>query len=140
MKNNKMFLLSFIYVILGVVMLYLLFQNVSDIKTNKNNMYGEYLEMKEIIDLYHTKLPNCVDISTILTKNLEDDVIKKYEELELKYYLKKNQECVISINNLISNIGELLKDYNYEEEIYKKTLEMQKKKNTLKNNLEKINK
>ena len=140
MKTNKIFLFTFIYSLLGISILYLLSENISDIKTNKNNIYSEYLEMKEIIDLYHTRLPKCVDISTVLNKNLDDDIIRKYEDLELKYALKKNKECVEDINNLINNLGDVLKDMNYDEVSYKKTLEMQKKKASLKSNLEKVNK
>jgi len=136
--KNKWFVFGAIYLLLGIIIFMVLNRNISDIKTNKDKVYSEYFEMKEIIDLYSYKLIDCGEINVILTKNLQDDMIKIYEKLEIDYYLKNNQKCVEDINLFVKNFAQEVGKLKYNEEIYKKSKETQVKKKILKENLEKM--
>jgi len=101
-------------------------KDVSDINNNNNNIFAEYFKTKEMIDVFHEKLPKCTELEVILTKNLKDKKIKLYENLELKYYFHKDQECIQEINKLYSN--KLKLDFNYD----KTTLDTIKENNKIK--------
>ena len=98
----------------GSIIYFLLIKNVSTIDDNKNNIFAEYFKTKEMIDTFSEQLPKCVELNVILTKNLADNKIKQYENIELKYYFKKDKVCVKDINNLFSN-GKIKFNYQPDE-------------------------
>lgn len=133
--KTKLFALLNIVGIIGI--LYLVTFPISEIKTNKNNIFGEYFDMKDIIDIYAEYLPKCVELNVILTKNLEDNVIKQYEKWELDYYLNKNKECSESINYFVDNFFKKDVEYKYndsKEKVLKENAQKRKLLNSEANN------
>jgi len=97
--NKKYIFFGIVYLVLTVVIIVILNKTISDVNHNQKGIFNEYFSIKEITDLYPSELNKCDEINAVLTKDLKDNKIKKYEQLELNYYFKKDKDCVNQINN-----------------------------------------
>ena len=108
-----------ILIVIGLgVMGFLVTRNISTVNDNNKNIFSTYFKIKEMLDVFGDRIPNCTELNVILNKDLKDNKIKQYELWELKYYFNKDKKCINNINSFMKKPN--LKNITYNKHIMDK--------------------